>query len=233
MGYLDNSGDILVDAVLTDVGREFLARNDGSFEIVRFAFGDDEIDYSLFNPNIGSLQQDINIINTPIFEASVNERIALKSRLISISNPTLKYVPTLTVSNSTISLGEKTDSQVGKVLEFKQSTQSGRTVPAEVRDSSFVVQMNHDLLYVSTATPINISPDNVAQYVLQSTAIQANQGSQINFKVAVQALTNDIWTTQGSGTIGSRTITAKVRCIGAVSGLATEATITITEEFSR
>ena len=45
MGYIDNSGDIIVDAVLTDVGREFLARNDGSFEIVRFSFGDDEIDY--------------------------------------------------------------------------------------------------------------------------------------------------------------------------------------------
>lgn len=28
MGLIDNSGDIIVDAVLTDSGREFLARND-------------------------------------------------------------------------------------------------------------------------------------------------------------------------------------------------------------
>lgn len=51
MGIIANDGDIIVDAVLTDVGREFLARNDGSFEIVRYTFADDEIDYSLFVAN--------------------------------------------------------------------------------------------------------------------------------------------------------------------------------------
>lgn len=233
MGYLDNSGDILVDAVLTDIGREFLARNDGSFEIVRFAFGDDEIDYSQYNPNTGSLQQDINIINTPIFEAFVNEKIALKSRLISISNPSLKYIPKLTATNSTLSLGEKTDAQVGKALEFRQSTQSGRTVPPEIIDGSFIIQMDNDLLYIERQTPINISPANVAQYILPRTAVQANQGAQINFNIAVQAIASDLWSTLGTGTVGSRTITAKVKCIGALSGLSAESTITITEEFSR
>ena len=86
MGLLDNSSAILLDAVLTDIGREFIARNDGSFEIVRFTLGDDEIDYSLYQPNTGSLQQDTNVINTPIFEASVNEKIALRYQLVSISN---------------------------------------------------------------------------------------------------------------------------------------------------
>lgn len=38
MGLIDNSGDILIDAVLTDIGREFLSRNDGSFEVVRYTF---------------------------------------------------------------------------------------------------------------------------------------------------------------------------------------------------
>ena len=48
MGFLDNStNNIIVDAVLTDFGRELLARNDGSFSIVKFAFGDDEVDYTL------------------------------------------------------------------------------------------------------------------------------------------------------------------------------------------
>ena len=31
--FLDNSGDIILDAVLTDVGRQRLARADGSFMI--------------------------------------------------------------------------------------------------------------------------------------------------------------------------------------------------------
>ena len=42
MGFLDNSGDIFIDAVLTDEGRERLARNDGTFAIVRWRPADDE-----------------------------------------------------------------------------------------------------------------------------------------------------------------------------------------------
>ena len=48
MGFLDNSGDIILDAVLTDHGRQVLSRGDGSFQITKFALGDTEIDYSLY-----------------------------------------------------------------------------------------------------------------------------------------------------------------------------------------
>ena len=48
MGFLDNaSNNIILDAVLTDVGRQFLARNDGSFSIHKFALGDDEVNYNI------------------------------------------------------------------------------------------------------------------------------------------------------------------------------------------
>ena len=47
MAFLDNSGDIILDAVLTDVGRQKMAQ--GTFSIIKFALGDDEIDYSLYN----------------------------------------------------------------------------------------------------------------------------------------------------------------------------------------
>ena len=49
MSFLDNSGDIILDAVLTDAGRERLARGDGTFKITKFAFGDDEINYELYD----------------------------------------------------------------------------------------------------------------------------------------------------------------------------------------
>jgi len=49
MAFLDNSGDIILDAVLTDTGRYRLAKGDGSFRIDKFALGDDEIDYSLYD----------------------------------------------------------------------------------------------------------------------------------------------------------------------------------------
>ena len=49
MAFLNNSGDIILDAVLTDEGRKRLALGDGTFKIAKFALGDDEIDYMLQN----------------------------------------------------------------------------------------------------------------------------------------------------------------------------------------
>jgi hypothetical protein len=233
MGLIDNSGDILIDAVLTDLGREFLARNDGSFEIVRYSFGDDEVDYALFNANTGSLQQDINILNTPLFEANVNEKVALKHQLLSIANPDLKFLPSLDSSVSAITLGERTDAQVGKAIEFKQASTNGRTVPSEIVDSSFLVQVNNDLLFIEKQTPVSISPFGSAQYIIPRTAIGSNQGAQVSFNIAVQSLSSDVWDTLGIGTAGSRTISTKVKCQGALSGLSEEVTVTINEEFTR
>ena len=63
MAFLDNSGDIILDAVLTDTGRKRLAKGDGSFRITKFAFGDDEINYNLYDYNhaSGSAYFDLNI----------------------------------------------------------------------------------------------------------------------------------------------------------------------------
>ena len=49
MAFQDNSGDIILDVVLTDEGRRRLASGGNSFSIVKFALGDDEINYSLFD----------------------------------------------------------------------------------------------------------------------------------------------------------------------------------------
>ena len=63
MGFLDNSGDIILDAVLTDTGRFRLAKGDGSFRISKFGLGDDEIDYTLYNNQhaSGSAYYDLEI----------------------------------------------------------------------------------------------------------------------------------------------------------------------------
>ncbi len=39
MGFLQNDGDIILDAVLTDTGRMRLAKGDGSFKISKFGLG--------------------------------------------------------------------------------------------------------------------------------------------------------------------------------------------------
>ena len=59
MSFLDRSS-LIVDAVLTDKGREELSKN--QFEIVKFALGDDDIDYSLYNEsNSKMLMADLDI----------------------------------------------------------------------------------------------------------------------------------------------------------------------------
>ena len=97
MGFLDNSGDIILDAVLTDTGRLRLARGDGSFRIAKFALSDDEIDYGKYdasNPS-GSAYYDLEILKTPVFEAFTNNASSMKSKLISISRTNLLYLPVL------------------------------------------------------------------------------------------------------------------------------------------
>ena len=96
MGYLDNSGDILLDAVLTDAGRARLAKGDGSFRIVKFALGDDEIDYSLYQVNANTGYEDLRILKLPIFEAFTNNTSTLNSKLLTYSNNTsLLYLPVI------------------------------------------------------------------------------------------------------------------------------------------
>ena len=97
MAFLDNSGDIILDAVLTDTGRMRLAKGDGSFNITKFALGDDEINYALFDKNhpSGSAYYDIEILQTPVLEAFTNNTSLLKSKLLSISRTNLLYLPVI------------------------------------------------------------------------------------------------------------------------------------------
>ena len=97
MAFLDNSGDIILDAVLTDTGRYRLAKGDGSFKIAKFALGDDEIDYSLYDKDnaSGSAYYDLNILQTPILEALTDNSSALKSHLLTISQTDLLFLPVI------------------------------------------------------------------------------------------------------------------------------------------
>ena len=102
MAFLDNSGDIILDAVLTDTGRARLARGDGSFKITKFALGDDEIDYSTYNAThpSGTAYFDLEILQTPVFEAFTNNTSTMKSKLISLTNNNLLFLPVLVLNNT-------------------------------------------------------------------------------------------------------------------------------------
>jgi len=103
MSFLDNSGDIILDAVLTDAGRERLARGDGSFKITKFALGDDEINYELYdlNDSRGSAFFDLEILQTPVLEAFTNNTSSMKSKLITITRTNVLYLPVLKLFTGT------------------------------------------------------------------------------------------------------------------------------------
>lgn len=97
MAFLDNSGDIILDAVLTDAGRKRLAQGDGTFRVVKFALSDDEIDYGLFNKShpSGSAYYDLEIMQTPVLEAFTNNTSSLKHKLVSMTQTNLLYLPVM------------------------------------------------------------------------------------------------------------------------------------------
>jgi hypothetical protein len=104
MGYLNNAV-ITVDAILTTKGRELLARNDSSFQITQFALGDDEIDYTLYNPNhpSGSAYYGEAIDNMPLLEAFPSELQIMKYKLTTLPRGTAK-LPVLDLGFAAITL---------------------------------------------------------------------------------------------------------------------------------
>lgn len=236
MALLNKESGIIVDAVLTDLGRQKLAKNDGSFRIVSYAFADDEIDYSLFNPNTGSSFVDQQLLNMPVFEASVNEKLNINYPLITITNPNLKYLPSLASDAPSLYIGEEKGLSAGASVRFYQSTnQNARVVPTEIQDSTFKVEVPNDLLNIENELPVDITPYGTAIYLLKrdSLLIQSSQGSQVTFKVRPQSLNSSLWNTFGTGVLGSRTLVTTLKATGLNSGLSALMLIGITEEFSR
>ena len=70
MGWLDHStNNIILDAVLTDYGRQQLAFANSSFNITHYALGDDEVDYKIIKKYGRAVGKEKIEKNTPIFEA--------------------------------------------------------------------------------------------------------------------------------------------------------------------
>jgi len=85
-----NPTTVTVDAILTKKGRELLARNDGSFQITQFSLADDEIDYTLYNPNhpSGSAFYGEAIENTPVIQAFPDDTQIMRYKLVTLPRGT-------------------------------------------------------------------------------------------------------------------------------------------------
>ncbi len=105
MAFLDNSGDIILDAVLTELGRRRLAQatvgGGNGARITSWCLGDDEIQYTEYDLNhpSGSNYADLEILQTPILEAFTAANASINYGLLNISNNNLLYLPSLNVNS--------------------------------------------------------------------------------------------------------------------------------------
>ncbi len=141
MAFLDSSTAV-IDAILTRKGRELLAQNNGSFQITKFAFGDDEINYQLYDATKAT-DQDADILNLPVLEPVSNENVALLYRLITLPEGTLK-IANLKVSPTSGTVDYGTDLVINVSTENGEDTQG---YAATVRDVDIGALTN------TTATP--------------------------------------------------------------------------------
>jgi hypothetical protein len=104
MAILNNTV-VTVDAVLTTKGRELLARNDGSFQITQFSLADDEVDYTLYNPNhpSGSAFYGEAIEAMPVIQAFPNDTQIMRYKLATLPRGTSR-LPVISLGYNTITI---------------------------------------------------------------------------------------------------------------------------------
>ena len=198
MGYLNNQV-VTVDAILTNKGRELLAKNDGSFRITQFALADDEIDYTLYNPThpSGSSFYGEAIDNMPLLEAFPIETQIMKYKLATLPRGTAK-LPVLDLGYSAISLQQGASLAVTpQTLNFLGNNQTYET-------SGYAATIS-DVRLMSTFTGIGINTP-AATSANSTTTLGTNVsttviGSQINLRATT------VNTLFGSNTQLSATLT--------------------------
>ena len=219
MGFLDHStNNIIVDAVLTDLGRQRLSQNDGTFSIVKFALGDDEIDYSIIKKFGLTVGREKIEKNTPIFEAQTSNGLGLKYKLLSMSSQIETQLPSLinlssgessTPAGDPLILNSQDSSTRNVTLVQKIGTgtapnSSGNSVPIDIQESVFSIRASSRFLTISDSqgNPLPISyisqRDQMALY--RKTASEGGTGNpELKIQIRPKATLNQtIFTTFGN-----------------------------------
>lgn len=249
MGFLNHAtNNIIIDAVLTERGREYLSKNNGSFKISYFTFGDDEVDYSILKKYGLSIGKEKIEKNTPIFEANPNENISIKHPCITFPNPLtrIKLLPSIIWSNkgslTSIDLSSSTSNTSSNIVEaeivaatYINTTDKTTTIDRNLVDSFFIVKMHSELLNIVGYTADDVDINGIASYVINTgsvsstNAVFANQRN-LTFTVTSDGnVTTEDFTNYGS--IGdSSKINTTIQVIGQSSGASLIVPVTITKD---
>ena len=203
MAYLDNT-EITVDAILTKKGREKLASGEG-LNITKFALGDDEIDYTLYEPAHpkGSAYYDAAIKAIPITEASPDETQILKYKLVTLPKGTTK-IPKVEFGIPSISVNQNSG-QVSLTPTTSPSgnTQGGYTIVLSNKNAGSVV--GSGLSGVASSVPTFLGDEITA-----TAAIETGLSFTFIPNPNVTATIASTITVYGNETGGSQTIPVTV-----------------------
>ena len=201
MGCLrHDTNDVILDAVLTDKGRELLAAQDGSFQISKFALSDEDVDYNVIREFGRVVGKEKIEKNTPVLEALTTTNLSQKNSLISIStnNSTMSYLPFTEISASSefelgvlnLSINNTSNSEVVITQKLDPAALS---IPQDVVNHSYTVEVNNLFLEVTGQNYSNVTTDNIASYMIpaSSTPMQTTNLSQLSIILSLKSINTD------------------------------------------
>lgn len=172
MGYLDHStNNIILDAVLTDYGRQRLATANSAFNITHYSLGDDEVDYGIVKKYGRTVGKEKIEKNTPIFEALTNSSIALKYKLIGRENDGTSistiYLPVLK-TNSTVSLEKTQNSSITVKIDLYFNNTTGASVPSELIQTIYKIKVSDRFFTIDSPVGGNLTQPDVARNLVNA-----------------------------------------------------------------
>ena len=208
MAYIDNQ-TITVDAVLTQKGRQILAQN-GNLNITSFALADDEIDYTLYQPNHpnGSAFYDIALRNTPVFEPLTDETQTMKYKLVTL-NQGVTSIPIITIAQDKILVAKD---YTGDIV-ISPSTNPAYNLQAGY--TAILGNKNVGILIVQQTNAVNSVSNTVPTFA-----------GDINIASAQVVVGNSFRFVPNSGL--NKTTTTNLTIIGNESGGSTSIEVTVT-----
>ena len=216
MGYLNNQV-ITIDAILTNKGRELLAQNNGSFRITQFSLADDEIDYTLYNPNhpSGSAFYGEAIEAMPVLEAFPDETQIMKYKLVTLPRGTAK-LPIINIGYSSISLRQ------GSSLAITPQTLNYLGASSTFESSGYVAVVG-DVRLTSNFTGVGIN-------TAEAQALNSTSTIGTNVSKTIVGTTINITATTVNSLFGSQsTLYTTLTVIGRDSGARISVPIVVTK----
>jgi len=198
---------VTVDAILTKKGRELLARNDGSFQITQFSLADDEVDYTLYNPNhpSGSAFYGEAIENMPVIQAFPDDTQIMRYKLVTLPRGTSR-LPVVSLGYNTITLKQ------GASLTITPQTLNYLGATSTFEANGYVVTIA-DVRLVSSFQGTGITTTTVGQTDLNTTTGAVLSKSVIGTSFTLTGTT--VNTLFGSSLT---TLATTITCIGRDSG---------------